>query len=102
MQQIKPIKYYDFMLSQLKGNRRYQLRLSSLLLDNWLLSGLNEGLFQLAIARNISSALFFFRAEHADRCVAYRYLYLLLLSEDCGQCGVADSYVAWAVLMAIC
>ena len=59
MQQIKPIKYYDFMLSQLKGNRRYQLRLSSLLLDNWLLSGLNEGLFQLAIARNISSALFF-------------------------------------------
>ena len=39
-------------------NRRYQLRLICLLLGYWLLSGLNEGLFQLAIARNISTALF--------------------------------------------
>jgi hypothetical protein len=46
------------LLSLLKGNRRYQLRLCALLLGYWLLSGLNETLFQLTVARNISTTLF--------------------------------------------
>lgn len=54
----KPIREYDFLIKLLKSNGKYQVRLCMLLLLYWLLSGLNEGAFQLAIARKIDTATF--------------------------------------------
>lgn len=54
----KPIKEYDALLLQLKHNKKYRFRLYALLFAYWLLSGINETLFQLAIARKIAKQIF--------------------------------------------
>jgi hypothetical protein len=46
---IKPIQHYNLLINRLKPWGTYQLRLIALMAVYWLLSGLNEGVFELTL-----------------------------------------------------
>ena len=52
---IKPIQHYNQLLHLLKTTGIYQLRIIALMALYWLLSGLNEGVFNIILAKKFNT-----------------------------------------------
>jgi hypothetical protein len=56
---IKPIQHYNHLLYLLKNHGIYQLRIIALMALYWLLSGLNEGVFNIILAQKFNSLTYY-------------------------------------------
>ena len=55
---IPPIQHYNLLLTRLRPWGLYQMRLVILMALYWLLSGMNQGVFELTLADTFSSFSF--------------------------------------------
>ncbi len=58
---LQPLEHYNALLSKLKAWGPYQIRLLVIMTVYWMLSGLNEAVFELTLAQGLPSMLFFFQ-----------------------------------------
>lgn len=56
---VRPLQHYNDLISRLSPWGNYQLRLMLVVLTYWLLSGLTEAGFDLTLAREFPTVLFF-------------------------------------------
>lgn len=56
---IRPIQHYNQLLHLLNNFGIYQLRIIALMALYWMLSGLNEGVFNIILANKFSSPMYY-------------------------------------------